>query len=125
MAQKVQVILVDDFDGGEAEETVSFSLDGVAYEIDLSAGNAEALREVLAPYVGVARRIGGRGSRGANGRAAGARGGGGGSGSARSGRSSDGNTSDIRQWARDNGYTVNERGRIPGNIVEAYNNAQG
>lgn len=60
MAQKVQVILVDDLDGGEAEESVSFSLDGVNYEIDLSAANAEALREAIAPWVGHARKIGGR-----------------------------------------------------------------
>ena len=60
MAQKVQVILVDDVDGGEAAETVSFALDGVSYEIDVSEENAEALREALAPWVGHARRVGGR-----------------------------------------------------------------
>ena len=59
MAQKVQVVLVDDIDGGSADETVSFSLDGAAYEIDLSAANAAALREAFAPYVGTARRVGG------------------------------------------------------------------
>ena len=63
MAQKVQVILVDDLDGGEAEESVSFSLDGVSYEIDLSSPNAEALREAIAPWVGHARRVGGRAGR--------------------------------------------------------------
>ena len=47
MAQKVQVILVDDIDGGEADETVSFSLDGVSYEIDLSESNATELRDAL------------------------------------------------------------------------------
>src|SRR5262245_50504141 len=60
MAQKVQVILVDDIDGGEAEESVSFAIDGVNYEIDLSESNAVALREALAPWVGHARRVGGR-----------------------------------------------------------------
>src|SRR3954451_10769401 len=60
MAQKVQVILVDDVDGGEAAETVSFALDGVSYEIDVSEENASALREALAPWVGHARRVGGR-----------------------------------------------------------------
>ena len=40
MAQKVQVLLVDDLDGGEATETVAFSLDGTTYEIDLSSDNA-------------------------------------------------------------------------------------
>ena len=57
MAQKVQVILVDDIDGGPAEETLSFSLDGVSYEIDLSSANAARLRENFAPYVGTARRV--------------------------------------------------------------------
>ena len=52
MAQKVQVILVDDLDGGEAEETVKFGLDGANYEIDLSNSNAQKLRSALAQYVG-------------------------------------------------------------------------
>src|SRR4051812_50119181 len=70
MAQKVQVILVDDVDGGEASETVSFSLDGVSYEIDVSESNAGALRDALAPWVGHARRVGGRsGGSGGGGRA--------------------------------------------------------
>jgi hypothetical protein len=60
MAQKVQVILVDDVDGGEADETVSFALDGISYEIDVSAANAEAIREALSPWAGHARRLGGR-----------------------------------------------------------------
>src|SRR5215213_4306718 len=60
MAQKVQVILVDDVDGGEATETVSFALDGVSYEIDVSEPNAAKLRDALAPWVGHARRVGGR-----------------------------------------------------------------
>ncbi|MDP9416433.1 MAG: Lsr2 family protein [Actinomycetota bacterium] len=122
MAQKVQVILVDDVDGGDAEETVSFSLDGVAYEIDVSADNAARLREALAPYVGVARRIGGRSGRGSGGGSGGGRGANRG-GAARGGRSGESSTSDIRQWARDNGYTVPDRGRLPGSIVEAYNSA--
>ncbi len=57
MAQKVQVILVDDVDGGEAAETVSFALDGVSYEIDVSQKNAKALRDALGAWVGHARRV--------------------------------------------------------------------
>ena len=57
MAQKVQVLLVDDIDGGEAAETISFSLDGVTYEIDLNPINASELRDVLAPYISVSRRV--------------------------------------------------------------------
>ena len=104
MAQKVQVLLVDDLDGSEATETVSFGLDGVAYEIDLSSGNAGALRSELAKYVEHARKSGGaqvrrRRQRNGAGREQSAR---------------------IREWARSHGHKVNERGRIPANIVAEY-----
>lgn len=108
MAQKVTVLLVDDLDGGAADETVSFSLDGVSYEIDLSTKNAATFRESLAQYVGTARRVGGR----ASGRGAGRRRTGG-----------DNRTAQIREWARANGHKVSERGRIPASIVEAYEKA--
>nr|WP_281168161.1 Lsr2 family protein [Sporichthya polymorpha] len=103
MAQKTLVILEDDLDGGEAAETVSFSLDGVAYEIDLSAKNAAKLRDAMALYVGSARRVGGRAARG--------------KAKARTGNA---RTADIREWARTNGLDVSERGRIPASIVEQY-----
>src|SRR5215213_2239381 len=106
MAQKVTVLLVDDIDGGSADETVSFSLDGVSYEIDLSTKNAKTFRDALAQYVGQARRVGGRSARGTR------RGGGG-----------DNRTAEIREWARKNGHKVNERGRIPAAVVEAYDKA--
>ena len=64
MAQRVQIILEDDYDGGTADETVSFALDGAEYEIDLSSKNANGLREALAPWVAHARKIGGRRKRG-------------------------------------------------------------
>lgn len=106
MAQKTLVILEDDLDGGEADETVSFSLDGVAYEIDLSTKNAGKLRDSLAAYVGSARRVGGRAIRGkARPARIGAR------------------TSEIRDWARAQGLDVSERGRIPATIIEQYENA--
>ena len=60
MAQKVQVLLVDDIDGGTADETVTFALDGVTYEIDLTAANASELRGAVANWVGHARRPGAR-----------------------------------------------------------------
>src|SRR6476659_8062445 len=60
MAQRVVVTLEDDIDGGEAAETVSFALDGVSYEIDLSEANASKLRDDLASWIGHARRAGGR-----------------------------------------------------------------
>ena len=58
MAQRVHVVLVDDIDGSDAGETVTFGLDGSTYEIDLNEKNAAALREALSPYVGHARRSG-------------------------------------------------------------------
>ena len=119
MAQKVTVQLVDDINGGAADETVSFSLDGTAYEIDLSTKNATSFRDSLAQYTGTARRVGSRST--------------GGRGSGRSGRSGDrrrrgsgdNRTAEIRQWARSNGQKVNERGRIPASVVEAYEKAHG
>jgi hypothetical protein len=113
MAQKVQVILVDDLDGGAAEETVSFALDGVSYEIDLSTKNAAALRDTFAQYTGTARKIGGRASAGR--------------GRPRSsgGAGRDNRTAQIREWARANGHKVNERGRIAADVVAAYDKANG
>jgi hypothetical protein len=58
MAQKVVVSLVDDLDGGKADETIQFSLDGKHYEIDLSDNNATALHNTLASYIESARRPG-------------------------------------------------------------------
>jgi len=109
MAQKVTVQLVDDLDGGPADETVSFSLDGTAYEIDLSATNATEMRDAFARYVGPARRVGGGR---AAGRAAGRR--------TSHRRGGDSRTAEIREWARANGRKVNERGRLPATIIEAY-----
>lgn len=107
MAQKVQVTLVDDLDGSEAEETVRFSLDRVDYEIDLSKKNAAKLRDALAQYVGAARRLGGRRA----------------SGGARRGRTGGNGTAAIRDWAKGKGYKISDRGRVPANIVEEYNKA--
>lgn len=111
MAQKVQVVLVDDLDGGEAAETVSFGLDGVTYEIDLSDRNASSLRDAFAPWVGHARRVGGRSTSGR--RRSGAR--------LSGSRSSD--TATIREWARANGQTVSDRGRISADLRAAYEKA--
>lgn len=108
MAQRVHVVLEDDIDQSEAAETVSFGLDGVQYEIDLSEKNAAKLREALAVYVGHARRAGGR-KRGSGG------------GRARSSGSSSGpSAADIRAWARSKGYDVPDRGRVSAEIREAY-----
>ncbi|MGP3924000.1 MULTISPECIES: histone-like nucleoid-structuring protein Lsr2 [unclassified Streptomyces] len=109
MAQKVQVLLVDDLDGGEADETVTFALDGKTYEIDLTAANADKLRGLLEPYTKGGRRTGGRSGAGRKARAA------------ASGGTQD--TAKIRAWAKENGYSVNDRGRVPAEIREAYEKA--
>ncbi|HEY0187099.1 MAG TPA: Lsr2 family protein [Cellulomonas sp.] len=108
MAQKVQVLLVDDIDGGTADETVTFALDGVSYEIDLTAAHAVELRDALATWVANARKVGGRSSA--------AR-----SGAARPRRSSDAGA--VRAWAKENGFEISERGRISAEIREAYDAA--
>jgi Lsr2 len=107
MAQKVQVVLIDDIDGGDADETVSYALDGVSYEIDVNAENAEALRESLAGWIGHSRRVGGRASRA---RAT----------SRRAVPSSKPDLADVRNWARANGHQVSDRGRISADVMGAY-----
>jgi hypothetical protein len=122
MAQKVQVILVDDVDGGEAAETVSFALDGVSYEIDVSEKNANALRDALAPWVGNARRVGGR-SGGGRSRASSSGGSGRSRGSSGGGGGGKHDLSDVRAWARENGYQVSDRGRVSSEVIAAYEKA--
>ena len=95
MATKITVALEDDLDGGPADETVRFGLDGPGYEIDLNKKNAAALRKKLAPFVEHARKAGrGQRRREARGAASRERG------------------SDIRAWAKDQGIAVSRRGRI-------------
>jgi Lsr2 len=109
MAQHVQVVLVDDLDGGKASETVSFALDGVSYEIDLSDKNAAKLRDALSNWVGHARRAGGR-SGARRGRARAAAGG--------------GDLTAMREWGRKNGFKVSDRGRISAELQAAYRKAK-
>jgi Lsr2 len=108
MAQKITVALEDDIDGGPADETVRFGLGGADYEIDLSKKNAAAFRRQLAPFIDHARRAG-RGPRRRPGRTA----------------SSRERSADIRAWAKDQGITVSDRGRIPASVAEQYDAAQG
>lgn len=112
MAKKVTVTLVDDFDGsGPADETVEFSIDGVSYEIDLSAKNAQKIRDDFKQWIDAGRRVGGR----RRGRSA---------GPARGRGSIDREQSAaIREWARRNGHKVSTRGRIPADVIEAFHAA--
>jgi hypothetical protein len=110
MAQKVQVLYIDDLDGSEAAETVTFGIDGGSYEIDLSEGNADELRKVLAPFLKAARKAGGiRGAASAGTRK-------------RVPKQSNAEPSPevYRKWAASNGYQVSNRGRVPQSIKDAY-----
>jgi hypothetical protein len=104
MTQRTQVLLIDDLDGSSADETVGFGLDGSSYEIDLSTKNAGRLRDALAEYVAHGRK-----SRVIRGGAL-----------RRSTRSAGANSTDVRAWARSNGYSVNDRGRISTEVLDAY-----
>ncbi|MEQ3550031.1 Lsr2 family protein [Pseudonocardia nematodicida] len=113
MAQQTTITLVDDLDGSEADEQVEFGVDGRTYEIDLSAENAERLRESLAPFVAAARRTGGR-------RAAASAPSSSSNGSSASERAAN---RAVREWAIAQGMKISERGRIPSSVLEAYQNA--
>jgi hypothetical protein len=109
VAQRVHIVLEDDIDGSQAEETVTFGLDGVTYEIDLSARNAAALRDSLSSYIGSARRTSGRNSSRRS--------------SSRGRNSSGPSPAEVRDWARAQGHEVSDRGRVPAEIRNAYDSA--
>lgn len=125
MAKRVEVLLIDDVDGSQADESLPFAFDGISYEIDLSDGNAERFRDAMAPWLAHARRVAGR---------PGVR-------KARSGgkppvsspppprsdatrAASNGVGGEdrraIREWARAKNINVSARGRIPQSIVDRY-----
>jgi hypothetical protein len=105
VAQRTEIVFTDDLDGGPADETVRFGIDGTQYEIDLSKAHAGELRTALEPFVASARRAtaaGGGGTRRAAARPA-----------ARRGPS----PSDVRAWARSEGIEVKDKGRVPAELV--------
>lgn len=111
MAQHVDVVLVDDIDGSPADETVTFAVDGISCEIDLTSSNADRLREGLSEWLQNARRVSGARKRGNR---------------ATTKQSSVGaSNSTIREWARANGHEVSVRGRVKAEVVEALNAANG
>lgn len=105
MARKVVTALIDDVDGSEAERTVTFAFEGVSYEIDLSRGNAEAFEGAISPWIEKARKVSNAATRKR--------------GVGRSGGSRVA-LDDVRRWARENGYEVSERGRVPNAVHDAY-----
>ncbi|WP_072806212.1 histone-like nucleoid-structuring protein Lsr2 [Rhodococcoides yunnanense] len=123
MAKQVIYELVDDIDGTAIDEghgeSIEFSLDGVDYVIDLKSKNANDFRKKIDYYVGFATRVGGRKRKvtpaGAATKSAPA--------AAAPAKRDASETRAIRQWAADSGYDINDRGRIPADIVEAYDAA--
>jgi hypothetical protein len=103
MATKITVVLEDDIEGGPAEETLRFGLDGREYEIDLNSRNAAAFRQQIAPFIEHARRAGSRQLQRP----------------VRTTASRE-RSADIRAWAKDNGIAVSERGRIPASVIQQY-----
>jgi hypothetical protein len=100
VAQKVQVLLSDDIDGSEATQTVKFGWLGAEYEIDLNDKNYASFEKAVSKYLAVARRTGGR---------------------VRGKRSAPAvDMATVRAWAREQGYEVSDRGRVSGEVLEAY-----
>ena len=109
MARRVVLQLTDDLSGADIPagrgETVTFSLDGRSFEIDLTAKNANALRRALRPYIDAGRLTNGTRRRPV----------------VRTRVAADNHT--VKQWARANGYQVRDRGRIPNAIMAAFDAA--
>lgn len=108
MARKVIETITDDIDGSEGAETISFSLDGVSYEIDLAERNATKLYDALKPYREAGRKISGTG---ASKRSSGRR------------KAPTHDLDAVRAWASKNGHKVAERGRIAQSVLDAYDAA--
>jgi hypothetical protein len=104
MAQKVNIVLVDDIDGSDADETIPFGLDGTHYEIDLNTDHAQELRGQLERYVKAARKVTGSADRPGRVR----------------GTTDNARNKEIRNWARERQLEINDRGRIPADIVTQY-----
>lgn len=115
MAQRVQTILIDDIDGTEAQETVTFTLDGKDYEIDLTTAHAAELRDSLAKFIDASRKLG-RSSQAAIPKRAG-----------RKAAAADSTPSpaEVREWAKGQGIEVSDRGRVANELVVKFQAAQG
>ena len=100
MARKTVITLVDDIDGSEAVETITFSVDSTTYEIDLSKTNAKAFRSAVKPYVNAGRKVQAKTRRKAG--------------------ANETSSRDIRAWAVENGVEVPAYGRIPASVKEQF-----
>jgi len=112
MAEQIVITSLDDIDGSEAAERVRFALDGASYEIDLSEDNARGLREALTKYVRNARRVGGRKPKPAA------------NGAAQNGSDDRELNRKIREWARQQGWDVSDRGRLSSTVIDAYHQSE-
>jgi hypothetical protein len=92
-------VLYDDIDGSEGASTIRFTVEGQAFEVDLSDANSERLARALEPFVRVARPVGRKSS-------------------------DNGESALIREWAARNGIQLSPKGRIPSDIVTQYQAAQ-
>ncbi|MGW7201435.1 histone-like nucleoid-structuring protein Lsr2 [Streptomyces chryseus] len=108
MVQRTVTVYIDDLVGAEGEEvaTHTFSVDGVNYEIDLGADSYQKLLDVLGPFMGAGRRVGGRRR------------------SVKGSQTGRGDAARIREWAQSQGIEVSARGRIPADLVEKYESAR-
>ena len=109
MAQRIQTLFIDDIDGGEADGTVRFGLDGADYEIDLSGEHSDELRGALGKYIEHSRKVAGAGRRSPRGR----------------GGAHAVDTAKVREWAKGNGYEIKDRGRVPADLLAKYQAATG
>lgn len=107
MAKKTFVQITDDLDGSEDAKTVSFALKGVSYEIDLAAANEAELDAALAPYITAGRKAQKSTSRQTK--------------PAVAGEYRD--LAAVRTWAKANGHSVSDRGRVPQTVLVAYDEA--
>jgi len=115
MAQKTQVIMTDDLDGSEATQTVTFAFQGTSYEIDLNDEHASSIEESFAEWISNARKTaGGRSTSSSSSRTGGGR---------ASSTAKRGDLDAVRAWARENGHTVSDRGRVSNKVLEAYDAA--
>ncbi len=108
VASRTITTLIDDIDGGDADETVTFSFKGSQYEVDLSEKNVDKMVKALQPYNTAARKAGGRPS---------------GPGRTTTSGADKDQLAKIREWARANGHQVSGRGRISATLQEAYHAA--
>jgi hypothetical protein len=113
MAQKVQILLTCDLDEDDvpAAETVTFGYDGVSYAFELCEAHLDEFANLMQGYISAARRADGPSRRARSVSATSAR-------SATTTPKED--LAAMREWARANGYKVSDRGRIPGEVRDAY-----